>query len=240
MTKQVSQAASDRITARRQALKTPRAAAFAGIVFAVLFTTCIVLIRLALPEDLSGGDTAAALQANGGMVSLALTLFPFAGIAFLWFVGVIRDRIGKLEDQFFSTVFFGSGLLFLAMMFVSAATAGALLSSYALLARSPVQNDIITFGRATMYTVTNVYAIRMAGVFMISLATIWIRTRVMPRLFVLLTYGLAVLMLLAVNLSVWLLLIFPVWVFVISIYILFVSMRGESVEAEEILGASET
>src|SRR6266487_2905954 len=100
----------------RQALKTPRAAAVAGIIFSVLFTASIVLIRLALPEELSGTNTAAWLQGNTATVSLALTLVPFAGIAFLWFMGVVRDRLGTLEDQFFSTVFFGSGLLFLALL----------------------------------------------------------------------------------------------------------------------------
>lgn len=33
-----------------------------------------------------------------------------AGIAFLWFIGVIRDRSGAHEDRFFATVFLGSGL----------------------------------------------------------------------------------------------------------------------------------
>jgi len=239
MLKQTPEERRERATIRRQALKTPRAAAFAGIVFAVLFTISVALIRLAIPDDLPGASTGEALQRNGQMVSLALTLFPFAGIAFLWFVGVIRDRIGSLEDQLFSTVFFGSGLLFLAMMFVAAAMAGAILSSYAIASELLVQSGVIVFGRSIMFTITNVYAIRMAGVFMISLASIWVRTRGMPRVFVLLTYALALVMLVAVNLSVWLLLIFPAWVFVISVYILFVSLRGETIEAEEILGASE-
>jgi hypothetical protein len=98
---------NQRVTLTRQALKTPRAAAVAGIAFAVLFTTSMVLIRLALPADLSGTNTAAWLQGNVATTSLALTLVPFAGIAFLWFMGVVRDRLGTLEDQFFSTVFLG-------------------------------------------------------------------------------------------------------------------------------------
>jgi len=48
---------------------------------------------------------------------------PFAGIAFLWFIGVLRDRLGELEDRFFATVFLGSGLLFLAMLFASCSSA---------------------------------------------------------------------------------------------------------------------
>ena len=97
-----------------RALRTPRAAAVAGIVFAVLFALSIGLMRLAIPEGIAGPGGTAWLQNGGGGVSLALTLVPFAGIAFLWFVGVIRNRLGRMEDQFFSTVFYGSGLLFLA------------------------------------------------------------------------------------------------------------------------------
>ena len=52
-------------------------------------------------------------------MTLALNIIPFAGIAFLWFMGVLRDRFGQQEDRFFATVFLGSGLLFLAMLFAA-------------------------------------------------------------------------------------------------------------------------
>jgi hypothetical protein len=110
-----------------QKLKTPRAAALAGILFTVLFTSSVVLIRLSIPGNPEDGGM--WLKDRAGTVSLALSLLPFAGIAFLWFMGVVRDRMGYLEDQFFSTVFFGSGLLFLAMTFVSAALAGGVLAT---------------------------------------------------------------------------------------------------------------
>jgi hypothetical protein len=228
------------VTLTRQAIRTPRAAAVAGIIFSVLFTTSMVLIRLALPEDLRGTNITAWFQGNITTISLALTLVPFASIAFLWFVGVVRSRLGDLKDQFFSTVFFGSGLLFLAMMFVSAAIAGGILSSYALDANTLIKSGVITFGRAIMYTITNVYGIRMAGVFMISLATIWIRTRVMPRVFVFLTYVLALLLLISSNVTLWLVLVFPAWVFVISLFILIISFRGGRDQAEGVVGAQGT
>src|SRR5262245_49360149 len=117
-------------TLTSQALKTPRAAAVAGILFAVLFSGSLVLIRLSIPANVE--DSGVWLKQRAGTVTLALSLLPFAGIAFLWFMGVVRDRMGYLEDQFFSTVFFGSGLLFLAMTFVSAALAGGVLATYAL------------------------------------------------------------------------------------------------------------
>ncbi len=239
MSNKRQQTAKDRVISTRQALETPRAAAVAGIIFAVLFTTSLVLTRLAIPEELTQTGIAAWLQANSTMVSLALTLVPFAGIAFLWFIGVVRDRLGRLEDQLFSTVFFGSGLLFLAMIFVSSALAGGILASYALESETQVVSGVLTFGRTVMDTITNVYAIRMAGVFMISLGTIWVRTRVMPRVLVFFTFALALLLLLGINFSQWLMLVFPAWVFVISVYILVASLRGETREAEGVVGPGE-
>ncbi len=230
---------NQQVALTRQALKTPRAAAVAGIIFAVLFTTSFVLIHLALPEDLRGTNTAAWLQGNSATVTLSLTLTPFAGIAFLWFMGVVRDRLGALEDQFFSTVFFGSGLLFLAMMFVSAAIAGGILASYAVSPDALTKSGALLFGRGIMYTITKVYAVRMAGVFMIALATLWMRTGVMPRVFVFLSYALALLLLVSSDLTSWLILVFPSWVFVISMFILVVSLRGEEAEAEGVIGSHE-
>jgi hypothetical protein len=224
----------------RQALKTPRAAAVAGIIFAVLFTASMVLIHLALPQDLHGTNTAAWLLGNTATVTLALTLMPFAGIAFLWFMGVVRDRLGKLEDQFFSTVFSGSGLLFLAMMFVSAAIAGGILASYAIEPDTLTKSGTLVFGRAVMYTIMKVYAIRMAGVFMISLATLWMRTGVMPRVFVFLSYALALVLLVSSDFTSWLILVLPAWVFMVSVFILVESLRGDLPEAEGVIGSNES
>jgi hypothetical protein len=220
----------------RQRLRTPRAAAVAGILFAVLFVISVVLIRLVLPEDLTESSVAEWLGGNTGLVSVALTLVPFAGIAFLWFMGVVRAHLGRLEDQFFSSVLVGSGLLFIAMTFVATAIGGGIMAAYAVAADQLTASGVLIFGRALMYTIMNVYAIRMAGVFMISLGTIWFQSRAVPRLFVFLTYALALLLLLAISFSLWIVLIFPAWVFVISVYILRETWRGKEAEAEGLVG----
>jgi hypothetical protein len=214
------------LTDRR--LTTPRAAAVAGILFSLLLSVSYILIRLSIPADPVDGGAWLAEQAN--TVALALSLVPIAGIAFLWFIGVIRDRIGQLEDRFFSSVFFGSGLLFLAMTFVSAALAGGLLTSYAVIPTQLIDSGLYTFGRAVMYRISNIYAIRMAGVFMISLATISVRTRIMPRGLALLTYGLALVLLLSIGYSLWVTLIFPTWVLITSIYILALNLRRQGAD----------
>src|SRR6188768_365130 len=110
---------------RRQALTRPRAAAIAGIIFSVLLISSLALIHSSVPDD--PDEAGRWLGSVGRRVALALNLVPFSGIAFLWFIGVIRDRIGEHEDRFFATVFLGSGLLFLAMLFGSAAVAGGMI-----------------------------------------------------------------------------------------------------------------
>jgi hypothetical protein len=212
-------------------LTTPRAAAVAGILFAVLLSIAYILIRVSIPADPADGG--AWLEERASTVALALSLVPIAGIAFLWFIGVVRDRIGQLEDRFFSSVFFGSGLLFLAMTFVSAAVAGALLTSYTIIPTQLIDSGLYTFSRAVMWRVSNIYAIRMAGVFMISLGTIWVRTRTMPRWLAFLTYALALILLVSVGLSLWVTLIFPAWVLVISAYILVLNLRRQDVGIED-------
>jgi hypothetical protein len=71
-----------------------------SVAFALLLGTAYTLIRLSIPLDPGEGEW---LAENAGTVRVALGLIPFAGIAFLWFMGVVRDRIGDYEDRFFST-----------------------------------------------------------------------------------------------------------------------------------------
>ncbi|QHE70061.1 hypothetical protein [Rhodococcus sp. WAY2] len=201
-------------------LRTPRAAAVAGVVFGVLFGISIVLLRTALPA------AASPWVHRQVQITIALVLAPFAGIAFLWFIGVVRDRFGELEDRFFATVFLGSGLLFLATMFVSMALAGGPLALSCDSKAPPA--EVLYFGREVMLHVNNVYGVRMAAVFMISLGTIWLRTGLMPRWLAIITYLLALSLLVVVSFSPWVTLVFPAWVVVISAYILTVDRARPS------------
>jgi hypothetical protein len=135
----------------------------------------------------------------------------------------MRDRLEEYKDRLFATVFFGSSLLFLAMVFVSKAIAGSILAVAKAGSELAISNDLIYFVRALMLQVSNVYALRMAGVSMISLGTIWWRTGQMPRWMVIITYILALALLVIINLSLWVALIFPTWVLVISVYTLVIA-----------------
>lgn len=194
-------------------LTTPRVAAAAGVAFAVLFGTALVLIRLALPEGAQPG--AQWLVEGSTNLRVAAKIMPFAGIAFLWFMAVVRDGLGGYEDRFFSTVFLGSGLLFLAMMFLAAGVGAGLERSGA-----AIDPGVAAFGQMVLLTVAKTYALRMAAVFMISLATIWRKTGLMPGWLVIATYVAAVGLLIASDLSMWLTIAFPAWVLVVSVLLL--------------------
>jgi hypothetical protein len=211
-------------TLTRAPLKAPRAGAIAGIVFSTLLIISLVLIRISVPANPQ--DAGTWLSVNWKTVRLALHLLPFAGIAFLWFIGVLRDRIGAYEDRFFATVFLGSGLLFLAMTFAAAATAAAIVAVYTRNPSEFANSTTYVYARSVVAQIFSVYALRMAAVFLISQATLWIRTRVMPRWMALLTYGLALVLLFIFTQSSWVILVFPAWVFMVSAYILVTHLAG--------------
>lgn len=215
--------ATEHITLSGKRLTTPRAAALAGIMFSVLFTSSVLLIRNSMPTE--GIDQAAWLESGAKQVKLALFLLPFAGICFLWFIGVVRDRLGSFEDQFFSTVFYSSAILFLAMVFAAAAVTGAFALS---LSQSPETSveGIFMYSRLLISQLFTIYAMRMAGVFVASLGTIWFRTGLMPRWLSFLTFVFALALTLTMSVNLWVAIVFPTWVLVISIYILYLNLAA--------------
>ena len=208
-----------------RAIRTPRAAAVAGIVFSVLFATSVVLLQWALPAASSDPGAWVDDPARRKAVSLSLQLLPFAGIAFLWFIGVLRDRIGEGEDRFFATVFLGSGLLFVAMFFASGAIAAGLVTTAAESTSAARLGSLWPFGRRSTATLATVYGLRMAAVFTMSASTLAMRLRLVPRWLVLLGYATAAVLLFGVGLVPWLELLFPAWVLVLSTYILITTFR---------------
>jgi hypothetical protein len=202
-----------RLTARFW--RTRRSAALAGIVFGVLLITAMIMARIALEQD-----TLESLQSDARrrtLIRLSLNLVPFAGIAFLWFIGVVREQIGAVEDRLFSTVFLGSGLLFLAMMFSGTVTSTSLLE---MLSERTVNTDIWAYGRSSTQVLISVYAMRMAAVFTLSVSTLGLRTSAVPRWISFLGYAVALVLLVAAGEHRWSQLVFPAWVLLLSLVIL--------------------
>lgn len=211
-------------TLTRDALRTPRAAAVAGIAFALLLFTSLLLIRLAVPSDPDDAGEWLTDSSRRGAVKLALNLLPFACIAFLWFIGVVRDRIGAGEDRLFATVFLGSGLLFIAMLLAGGAVAGGLLP----FGETTAPDGVWSFGRRMTHTLFTVYAMRMAAVFTISTTTIAGRLGLAPRWLTIFGFGTGLVLMFGIGVFPWVQLLFPIWVFVFSVHILVVSLRSHS------------
>jgi hypothetical protein len=202
----------------RDKLKSPRAAAIAGILFSLLLITSLVLVRTSIPFN--PNDNGEWLANNAKVVGFALTLIPLSGIAFLWFMGVVRDRFGELEDRLFATVYLGSGFLFLVLLFISAGIAGSVILLYGNSLGNLTQDEFYPFSRALMYTIANVYAVKMASVFMISTTTLSFRIGAFPKWVIYLSYGLGLIMLLNLFLVEWMIMLFPIWVLILSIIVL--------------------
>ena len=219
-------------------LRTPRAAGVAGILFSVLLGAALVLIIVSQPPNPATPGAWLSDPARRGSLVVALNLVPFAGIAFLWFIGVVRDRIGQLEDRFFATVFLGSGLLFVAMLFAGAAFAGGLIVDVA--ARSAVPGpDTLAIGRQITGLLLRVYAMRMAAVFTMSTATIMLRTAVVPRWIGLAGFAVAVVLLVSVGLTPWVELLFPAWILLLSTDILRKGLRQSPGVAGTVIDAPD-
>ncbi|MFM2078558.1 MAG: hypothetical protein RJA49_2448, partial [Actinomycetota bacterium] len=128
-------------------------------------------------------------------------------------------RIGGGEDRFFATVFLGSGLLFVAMLFATGAVAGGLV----LTAQDLQVTGVWAFGRRVTHSLLTVYAMRMAAVFAISTTTIATRLGLAPRWLTVLGLATGAVLLLTVGIVPWIELIFPAWVFVLSVHFLVVT-----------------
>jgi hypothetical protein len=203
-------------------LRTPRAAAVAGIIFSVLLTAALVLLRVSVPAHPAVPGLWLTDSHHRAQVAIALNLVPFAGIAFLWFIGVLRDRIGEREDRFFATVFLGSGLLFVAMIFVAAAIAGGVIAADS---SSPPGGGTLALGRIVTATLVNVYAMRMAAVFTLTTVTIARRTEIVSRWLTVAGLVSALVLLIGVGFSPWVELLFPAWILALSIDILVAGLR---------------
>jgi hypothetical protein len=204
----------------RPLLTTPRSAAVAGIVFALLLTLALVLIRLSVPSDGVLDGSWFTDPGKRASLGLAINLVPFAGIAFLWFVGVIRDRIGQHEDRFFATVLLGSGLLFVAMLFAASAVAAGLRLEATAGGATSSATDAWRIQARIASLLLSVYAMRMAAVFTISVATVALRTNVIPKWLAVSGYASACLLLVSFGVSPWVQLLFPLWILILSIHIL--------------------
>lgn len=189
-----------------------------------MYLVTLFLVRLSVPADPNDPGVWMSDPTRRYWVSIALNLVPFTGIAFLWFMAVLRNHIGLLEDKFFATVFLGSGLLHVAMLFCSVAVARVLLDTFA--SEIPFQSETYRFGRGIVYTLMTTFSMRMAAVFMFVTSTIGMRTGVFARWVSFAGFTGGLVLLLFITTAAWVALVFPAWALLVSTYILFANDRS--------------
>lgn len=198
------------------------AAAIAGVVFAVL-----ALVGVALLLDfttLVDSETAPVewledpAHRSGQLV--ALNLIAVSSIAFMWFVAVIRRRLGEREDRFFGTVFLGSGIAFVAIWLaaVTAITAPAFALTY--FENATVTNATASYAAGLGTAYLWVVLPRIAAVFMLATATLIRRTGALPTWLAALSYVIGIGMLVVPVITGPIGFVFPVWVLLVSVTIL--------------------
>lgn len=200
------------------AIRRPESAAVAGLAFAGILGFALALLHGASPGEPASIEAWASDPARRSAVSLALTLLPFAGIAFLWFIAVIRTHLGAREDRFFETVFLGSGLVFVASMFTGAAALSAVLRLDG--AEYPLGPDMTAFAWAFASTVLAVFGAKMAAVFTVAAATAGVRAGRLPRWLAVLGYLTGLSLLVVPPLPDIFQFMFPLWVLLVSLLIL--------------------
>ena len=223
--------------ARRRRGRSIEAAAVAGIAYSVL--AGLALIRLSRFPSLELSDAALTAwfddPAHQAWLVGALTAASFSAVAFLWFVAVIRRRLGDREDKFFATVFFGSGIAYVAIWMVGATALAAPAIATTLVDGATVSSESASLAAGVGAGLVLVVAPRLQAVFVFSTSAVILRSRVLPKWLALVGYaiglGMIAMPLVAQPVGV----AFPVWVFMVSIVIL---INRPAVLGEQ-LGAAE-
>ena len=143
-------------------------------------------------------------------------------------MAVLRNRVGLLEDRFFATVFLGSGLLFVAMLFAAVAVARGLLDTFATAGRLSAESETYAVGRAMAHALMNTFGMKMAAIFMFVTSSIGLRTAVLTRRVSLVGFALGLMLLSVIGDFASIALVFPFWVLLVSAHILVADYQHEA------------
>jgi hypothetical protein len=219
----------------RARLASVEAAAIAGIICAAGWS---IGLGVLLKGPAAGASDAEIVRFYSGAdvgrdAVFALQVIVFATIAFIWFVGVVRSRLGAQEPRLVGTVFLGGAILVAGLMFVGAAALAA--PSVLVEAGGTPDPGAVSMSRALAVTVLSVFAPRVATLVMFSTAALARRTRALPRWLIVLTYVVGIVEFVNVTISTPAVYVFPAWIALVSV-VLLVRPRPQAGPANEVSG----
>ena len=218
----VSSAATGRPAGARA--RSIEAAAVAGICYSVLAVLAMTRMSSYPSLDASGTELTAWFDDDENQVLLvgALGLASVAAIAFLWFVAVIRRRLGDREDRFFATVFFGSGIAHVAVSLAGAAVLAGPAVAMTTLDAAEVTPASASLAGGVAAALLLVVGPRIQAVFIFTTSTVILRSKVLPSWLAVVGYTAGLVMFVMPFVSLPVGYVFPVWVFAVSVVLLVV------------------
>ncbi|MDJ0954424.1 MAG: hypothetical protein QNJ81_12165 [Acidimicrobiia bacterium] len=204
----------------RHKMRSVEAAAIAGIVAAVGWVYTLERLLAGPGVEATEAEIAQffASPDTGWDTLVLLQIMVLATAGFLWFVGVIRTRIGESAPRLFDTVFAGGAILFAGLLFIGSA---ALAAPFILADRGiTVDPGGAALLRSYALVVLAVFAPRVAALVVFSSSTLGLRTGTLPRWLVLIGYLVGIVMLLNVTFFSPSVYIFPGWIALVSLVLL--------------------
>ena len=205
----------------------------AGLAFAALFVTALVLIRQAPGLDVPDSTYAAFYSVGRGnvLVTAGLHIVPFAGIAFMWHMSATRTLIEGMPgapSEMPRWLQLGSGIAFVCLLFTGTAAVGgvALLTVFSSAPLPPpaVARALTSVG----YGMVFVFGVRAAGMFIIATTTLLRSRRLLPRWLAVVSYLAAAFLLVSTTYHPAVLLVLPGWVTAVSVALATHSVRRAS------------
>lgn len=219
----MSQVADPLVASRRlrRRLSSVEAAAVAGIVCAIGWSLSLRGLLGAPGIGASEGEISRFYsdRANGTVAVVWLQILVISTLAFLWFVGVVRGRLGAREPRLFGTVFFGASILLAGLLFVGA-TFLAAPSVLVVVGDSVPAPEAVSVMRAGAAVALSVCAPRLATLVMFSVASLGRATGALPRWLVWLTYAVGVVEFVNVSISTPTIYVLPAWIALVSVVLL--------------------
>jgi hypothetical protein len=203
-------------------LRSVEATAVAGVLYSVFTIAAIVALSrfpsLALSDEaLTAWFDDTEHQAT---LILGLNLAALSSVSFLWFVAVVRRRLGDREDRFFATVFRGSAIVYVSIWLTGAAVVAAPAVAMTIHDDGAISKEVATLDAGLGAALLLMVAPRIQSVFLFSTSTLILRTGTLPKWVSYLGYLLGTILFVFPLVYEPLGIALPVWVFIVSVAIL--------------------